>query len=328
MLISVIVPIYNAEKTIQKCVGSLLSQECGGVEIILVNDGSTDGSGALCRTFAQEHPQIRLIEKENGGVSTARNAGLDIARGAYICFVDSDDYVSPDYFAEIRRALAENDWELIRFSYCVDDDIHTKTRRSVSFAAETRRDALPRIIEEICNKALNGPVAKVYRRDIIEHNAIRFPVGASVAEDRAFNISYSLHVNNYMVSPKTIYCVNTQNEQSLSRKQHADLDAQFQITGRYLSEAIGSAQIPEAEKEQYRRAINFGVCRSIYRDAKELLRTGIGWLERQKKLWRLCGQINQRHMHYPKTRYCRLITLPVCLRLTPVIDLIAWKLTH
>ena len=328
MLISVIVPVYNAETTIQRCVNSLLSQECGDVEIILINDGSTDRSSEICRAFTQTHPEIRLIEKTNGGVSTARNAGLEVAQGTYVCFVDSDDYVSPTFFSEIRVAILEKPWDLIRFSYCVEKMEATNKRIMKSYSARSREQVLPQIIHDICSKGINSPWAKVYRKDIIDQNGIRFPVGASMAEDRAFNICYSLHINSYLVSERIIYYVNIQNDNSLSRKQHTDLATQFQITSSYLTEAIENAVISETDKEAYRKAINFGICRSVYRDAKELHRNEVGWLVRQKEIWKRCKEINRKRMQYPHTKYCRRISLPVRLCMTVVIDIIAWKLTN
>ena len=211
---------------------SLLNSCPNDAEIILINDGSVDSSGEICRAYARRYPMIRLIEKPNGGVSTARNAGLDAARGEYICFVDSDDYVRPDFFQEMKDTLSKEEWDLVCFSKCVDDGKLVRQWISAAFAANCRTAAFTRIIDDICSKELNGPVAKVYRRDIIERHGIRFPIGASVAEDRAFNISYSIHVNSYLISERVIYCVNTQNGQSLSRKQYADLDVQFQIVSK------------------------------------------------------------------------------------------------
>ena len=91
-LASVIVPVYNVEPYLAQCVASLRGQTCPDLEILLVDDGSTDGSGLLCDGFAREDPRIRVIHKANGGLSSARNAGLDRARGTYIYFVDSDDW--------------------------------------------------------------------------------------------------------------------------------------------------------------------------------------------------------------------------------------------
>ncbi len=108
-LISVVVPIYNQEKYLEKCVQSLRGQTLEDLEIILVDDGSTDKSGAFCDAYAKEDKRIIVIHKENGGLSDARNAGIDIATGKYIAFVDSDDYVSTDMYQIMYEALqAEN----------------------------------------------------------------------------------------------------------------------------------------------------------------------------------------------------------------------------
>lgn len=326
MGITAVIPVYNAKKTICRCVDSLLPQLGREDEIILINDGSTDGSAAVCAEYAQSDPRIRFIDKPNGGVSSARNAGLDAAQGKFVIFVDSDDYVSPTLFQDIDAVLQEDDWELIRFSYCVDDGSSLAKRIMQPAALRTRQQAISKIIDDICSKALNSPWAKVYRREILEREGIRFPVGASVAEDRAFNIKYSMFVNRYLVSDRIAYFVNTENEQSLSRKKHKDLSAQFAITGSYVEEAIREAPIPEEEKEQYRRAYDFGVCRGIYKDAKDLRREGVGWLGRQRALWKKCGEINNKRMRYPGTNYCRKITLPVRLRQTWLIDLAAKRL--
>ncbi len=326
MMFSVIIPVYNAEKTLRRCVDSLLPQLGDQDEILLVNDGSKDQSGAICAEYAERNANVCFIDKPNGGVSSARNAGLDAARGEYVLFVDSDDYVPQDLFARISELREEADWDWIILSNCVDDGVKITESINRPFRAETREEALPAVIDGICNKLLNPPWAKVYRRQILEAKKIRFPLGVSIAEDRAFNIRYSMYVTKYLVSDRIGYYVNTENENSLSRKRHKDLSEQFRISGEYVQNAIRDAEIPEEEKEQYRRAYNFGVCRTIYKDAKDLRRDGVGWLQRQKTLWKRCGDINRRKMRYPKTKYCRMISLPVRLRQTWMIDLVAKRL--
>ncbi len=323
---SVIIPVYNAEKTLRRCVDSLLGQDPEGVELILVNDGSKDGSLELCRDYERRFACVRVVDKPNGGVSSARNAGLDAARGEHILFVDSDDYVSASLFEDLEQLFAEKDWDLVRLSNCVDDGTALHERVSAMASFSTRAEALPKLIDDICSKALNSPWAKVYRRELLEAHQIRFPLGVSLAEDRAFNIAYSLYVQSYAVSDKIGYYVNTENEQSLSRKRHADLDVQFQIADEFNDRAIRDSGIPGEEKEQYRRAINFAKCRGIYKTAKDLRRDGLSWPARQKALWEKCREINRQHMKYPDTSYCRRITLPVRLRMTAAIDLIAKRL--
>lgn len=105
--ISVIVPIYNVEPYLSRCVDSILAQTCQDYELILVDDGSPDGCGAICDQYALRDSRIKVIHKANGGLSDARNAGLEIAQGEYIAFIDSDDWVTPDYLAKLLNGLAE-----------------------------------------------------------------------------------------------------------------------------------------------------------------------------------------------------------------------------
>ena len=112
-IISIVVPIYNQEKYLEKCINSLLVQTYTELEIILVDDGSTDKSGAICDVFAQKDSRIKVIHKENGGLSDARNAGIDIARGEYIGFVDSDDYVAENIYEKMYNVLAENNADMV-----------------------------------------------------------------------------------------------------------------------------------------------------------------------------------------------------------------------
>lgn len=328
MKYSVIVPVYNAEKTIRRCVDSLTTEARADVEIILINDGSKDASAEICREYEKNYSIIRFVDKENGGVSTARNAGLDIAAGDYILFVDSDDYVAPGFFSILDEALKGTPCDWIQFSCCFDDGREKRNHIYSPLVAENRAELMPHIINAICRKSINGPVAKLYLREIIESNQVRFPVGASVAEDRVFNIKYSMYIKSYAVSDRVLYHISTENENSLTRGRHADLKQQFQITDAYFQATLREAPVAASEKDSYQRAYNFGDCRIIYHDAKLMHQDHIGWLKRQRELGRICREINTKHMKYPNTRYCTLITLPVRLYLTPVIDAIAWKLTH
>ncbi len=105
--ISVIVPAYNAEKTLHRCVDSILAQTFEDFELILVDDGSKDSSGRICDEYAAKDSRIRVVHKSNGGVSSARNAGLDIASGEYVAFIDSDDYIDNDYLLSFTRYNAD-----------------------------------------------------------------------------------------------------------------------------------------------------------------------------------------------------------------------------
>ena len=104
-LISVIVPVYNVETYLDECIKSLVKQTYSKFELILIDDGSTDSSGQLCDAWKETDDRIKVIHKENGGLSTARNAGLDVAKGDYICFIDSDDFVTDNYLLSFVDAI-------------------------------------------------------------------------------------------------------------------------------------------------------------------------------------------------------------------------------
>ena len=122
--VSVIVPVYNAERWLRACLGALLDQGLGEdeYEIILVNDGSTDGSAAICESYAFEHPCVRFLSQENGGVSAARNAGLGVAAGEWVLFADADDYVNPGSLRYLLDNICSDDYDGVRFWTRLIDD--------------------------------------------------------------------------------------------------------------------------------------------------------------------------------------------------------------
>lgn len=119
MLLSIIVPVYNVEKYLRKCVDSLLAQDLSPeeYEIILVDDGSTDQGGKICDEYALSHPNVKVIHQQNGGLSVARNNGIDVAKGKYIQFVDSDDYLEPNVLKALVEKMESDKLDVLRFNY-------------------------------------------------------------------------------------------------------------------------------------------------------------------------------------------------------------------
>ena len=117
LLLSVIVPVYNVEKYLNRCVASICGQTYRAIEVILVDDGSGDGSGRICDEWAKKDARVRVLHVENGGVSRARNLGMEAARGDYICFVDSDDWLDLDYFAAAVPVLEKERPKLLLNNY-------------------------------------------------------------------------------------------------------------------------------------------------------------------------------------------------------------------
>ena len=144
--VSIIVPIYKVEKYLPECIHSALSQTFSDFELILVDDGSPDNCGAICEEYARKDARIRVIHKENGGLSDARNAGLDMASGKYVYFLDSDDRISPDLLATVVPYL-EQGCELVAFVHqCFYDDGTLETpcrRRSGNWLSRWWRESHP-----------------------------------------------------------------------------------------------------------------------------------------------------------------------------------------
>lgn len=171
--ISIIVPVYNVEKYLNKCVDSILKQTFGDFELILVDDGSPDNSGAICDQYAEEDSRVKVIHKENGGLSDARNAGIEIAKGNYIGFVDSDDYIDKNMYKQLYDSLTKNDVDL---SICGIFDVYEgkeSLKKSERELLLNRDEAMVMIFHgnEISVHAYN----KLYKKEIFKY--IRYPVG-------------------------------------------------------------------------------------------------------------------------------------------------------
>jgi glycosyltransferase involved in cell wall biosynthesis len=124
-LISVIIPVYKVEKYINRCVESVLVQNYHNIEVILVDDGSPDNCGIICDRYADKDSRVKVIHKTNGGLSDARNAGLNIATGQYICFIDSDDYIEKDMLKDMYDNIVRTGADITICNYCaVDNEGH------------------------------------------------------------------------------------------------------------------------------------------------------------------------------------------------------------
>ena len=115
MMVSIIIPVYNVEKYLPRCIESVLSQTYSSIEIILVDDGSVDNSGKICDEIASVNPKVKVIHKENGGLSDARNAGIKIAQGEYFSFIDSDDWIHEDTYRILADKIKQNHADIICF---------------------------------------------------------------------------------------------------------------------------------------------------------------------------------------------------------------------
>ena len=207
-MVSVIVPIYNSEKYLKRCVDSILSQTFSDFELLLVDDGSTDGSGSICDEYSVKDSRVRVFHKENGGVSSARNLGLDNARGEWITFVDSDDYLEKSFLAEL------SEFEDVDFVISGGRFINKGRNYAPQSISKMKvEDDLPFMDEQLMQIYLRTPWAKLYKHSIILQNNLRFDSCLYIGEDTEFNLRYMQSVECVGFSSEALYCYNDDEKQ-------------------------------------------------------------------------------------------------------------------
>ncbi len=199
-MISVIVPVYNAERYLDRAVQSVLCQMDGRVELILVNDGSADSSGALCDAYARDHENVRVVHKENGGLSTARNAGITKASGTYVMFLDADDYLDTQACPAICRVINDHHpdcmdfgWKYVSQTGEVTPNHHKIPKNTLLCEAEIRDRILPPLLnlrQDPDHFIYDFSCTKVFCREIIRNNRVAFDENRRIWEDRPFVVHY------------------------------------------------------------------------------------------------------------------------------------------
>lgn len=324
MRFSILIPVYNTEKTLARCLDSLVNQQFSDYELLLINDGSTDNSDAICRAYANAYPQIRYFQKENGGVSAARNLGLAQARGAYILFVDSDDFVSEDYFAVLSDALEQQTPDLLMFGYRNFGGGSAEWNTG-AFSENTEIKIADRISTAMRQYLFSSLWSKAFRRQTIEENGLRFDESLSIGEDQAFIFAYAMQIRSIASIPNTLYHVDTSGGGSLSRKRRDYLTEQLMAVNRRMADALRSTEhSPQAEKI-YEAALAWMSYRSAYSCCKELLKYAYTGKQRRQKIREICRRYRDEKIR-PRDWKCRVIALPVRLGWSGVIDTLAcWK---
>lgn len=199
-LLSIIVPVYNVEKCLNKCIDSILAQTYKNFELILIDDGSTDKSGVICDVYSNLDKRIIVLHKENGGVSTARNIGLDIAKGDYITFADSDDFVHKEWLENYISVLNNEDIVIQGF---IGIEGKKETKSYIPTSNSITREQI--IIELITNDVYGYSVVKLFKNSIIKEHHIRFDINSNFREDEQFVSEFFLYVKNIVISEKWGY---------------------------------------------------------------------------------------------------------------------------
>lgn len=210
-MVSIIVPVYNAEKTLRRCVDSILNQEYTDFELLLMDDGSRDGSGSICDEYRARDLRVKVVHKENSGVSDTRNQALDLAAGTYLQFLDSDDWITPDATRLFVRAAEENHCDLViadfyrvvgeRLSHKGDIE-ETKVMTREEFAGHMMENPADFYYGVLWNK--------LFRRELVERYRLRMDAAISWCEDFMFNLEYIRHAERfYAIQVPVYYYVKT-----------------------------------------------------------------------------------------------------------------------
>ena len=205
-MVSIIVPIYNAEQYLRRCVDSILNQEYTDFELLLVNDGSTDASGDICEEYGDRDPRVIVIQKENTGVSDSRNRALDRARGKYLQFLDSDDWITPDATRLFVRAAEEYGCDMVisDFYRVVGERLSTKGDIEEE-GVLTREEFAAHMMENPADFYYGVLWNKLYRRDIVEEHNLRMDTDINWCEDFMFNLEYIRYAKVFYALHAPIY---------------------------------------------------------------------------------------------------------------------------
>lgn len=208
--VSIIVPVYNAEKYLHRCVQSILNQSYKNWEAIFVNDGSTDSSLSILQEFAKIDARIRIINKNNAGPASARNAGLDALQTDFFTFVDADDSISPNFIQKTLKAAIDNSCDLV-----VTDFSFQGKACGLFFSGMVNINP-----SQYIKCVFVGPVAKLYRSNVVnttEHK-LRFPEDMMCAEDIVFSISYAARIKSFYAIAEPMYNYHYDSEDSLTHR--------------------------------------------------------------------------------------------------------------
>lgn len=216
--ISIIVPIYNKEKYLEKCIESIVGQTYKNIEIILVDDGSTDSSSAICEDWADKDERIKVIHKENGGMSSARNAGLDICNGDYVMFVDSDDWIDSDMAERLYSAAISNNCQIVSSGFYYEYNNGLTSLSDPKLIEIYGNDI---IYNYLMDKIRPEVWSKLYLKSLISD--FRFNESLFYAED--------LYYNYFVMKKAESFC------QIDSCKYHYFIDAEQSITSPYITDA-------------------------------------------------------------------------------------------
>lgn len=258
--ISIIVPVYDVGEYLSRCIDSILNQSYNDFELLLVDDGSHDNSGAICDEYAWKDSRIRVFHKKNGGVSSARNMGIEHANGLWCCFVDSDDWVEPTYLENFMITGWE-DCQLLMQSF---NKFSLKTGKTEAIILPNCSfDGSDRVVTFLENFSgvHNGLIwHRLFRLNIIKEHKCRFPESISFAEDGWFFFDYMRYVKQTKTSSKVGYNYQIRPNSLTSKGKKNPFKTYHDLLEHYVSTLL-SYDVPEERKNRYVNFVRKYACR-------------------------------------------------------------------
>lgn len=310
---SVIVPVFNSEKSICRCLDSLVCQNREDVQIIVINDGSSDKSEELIQGYVEQYKSICYLSQKNAGVSTARNAGLAHAVGTYITFVDSDDYVAEDYFSVLDQ---QKECDLLVFASRTDGcDTNGEQALLAKLQKITeKRDVLKSLL---LTRKIMPPWNKRYKRALIEEKGIRFIKGMQIGEDFNFCLAYALTCNTVNICAEPVYCVDVSDAGSLSRKYRPNL-------ARDMEQVFQAASAAD-RNGTYAAELDYLFIKNAFSCIAEEFKAGpFPWLENREKIRKICDVFRKPLAQGYVSVTHRGLRLLLKWRMDMMIYLVAW----
>jgi glycosyltransferase involved in cell wall biosynthesis len=201
-MISVIVPVFNAESSIKKCVESIQNQGIEDLEIILVNDGSKDRSLKICDELSKKDSRVIVVDKENGGAASARNQGLNLCSGEYVCFVDADDFLPENYLATLLSKIKNVDYVIVPIKILRDDNANVNEVRKFNMVGEFGISDFPKLLSECHYEGVFSSCCnKIFKKKLITSEFKNILIG----EDKFFNYDYLKNCSNFCVTNEVCY---------------------------------------------------------------------------------------------------------------------------
>lgn len=215
-LVSVVIPIYNVEKYIKKCVDTIVNQTYKNLEIILVDDGSPDNSGYIADSYASSDHRIKVVHKKNGGLSDARNTGMEISNGDYICFVDSDDYIELDMIEKVLEKALTTDSDVILFG------LYNEVLDEHEEIIEQERVFIDNANLQLMTSVIGYAWNKLYKSAFLKSKNFAFQKSLSLIEDIIFNEKIFLNANKIEYLKDPLYHYINRNRPTLVKKYYED----------------------------------------------------------------------------------------------------------